>query len=177
MSVTETELVVVQYLSFNLEKEIFSVKVEQVREVLELQSITRIPRTPDFMRGVINVRGSIVPVVDLRLRFGMQNAEATVETCIIVVEVQREGEAVVLGILVDSVEEVIDLEQDQIEPPPKIGTKLSTEFIRGIGKRENKFVILLDIDRMFSAEEIEEVIQGAEGLSSAGTDDHTDDQA
>ncbi len=171
MSVTETELVVVQYLSFNLDKELFSVKVEQVREVLELQSITRIPKTPDFMRGVINVRGSVVPVVDLRLKFGMQAVETTVDTCIIVVEVQLDGEAVVLGILVDSVEEVIDLEQDQIEPPPKIGTKLSTEFIRGIGKREDNFVILLDIDRMFSAEEIE-VMQGAESLSSAITDDH-----
>ncbi len=177
MSVTETEeLVVVQYLSFNLAEEFFSVNVEQVREVLELQSITRIPKAPDFMRGVISVRGSVVPVVDLRLKFGMQNAESTVDTCIIVVEVQREGEAVVLGMLVDSVEEVIDLEQDQIEPPPKTGTRLSTELIRGIGKREDKFVILLDIDRMFSAEEIE-VIQGAESLSSDSTDDHTDDQA
>ncbi len=170
MSVTETELVVVQYLSFNLAEELFSMNVEQVREVLELQSITRIPKTPDFMRGVINVRGSVVPVVDLRLKFGMQTAEATVDTCIIVVEVQREGEAVVLGMLVDSVEEVIDLEQDKIEPPPRIGTKLSTEFIRGIGKREDEFVILLDLDRMFSAEEIE-VIQGAESLSPASTDD------
>ena len=170
MSVTEIELVVVQYLSFNLDKELFSVKVEQVREVLELQSITRIPKTFDFMRGVINVRGSVVPVVDLRLKFGLQVVEATVDTCIIVVEVQQESEAVVLGILVDSVEEVIDLEQDQIEPPPKIGTKLSTEFIRGIGKRDGKFVILLDIDRMFSTEEME-VIQEAESLSSAITDD------
>ena len=118
-----------QYLTFKLDKEVFALDVAKVREILDFTTVTRVPQTPDFMRGVINLRGSVVPVMDLRLKFGMSATEKTVNTCVIVVEMVMEGEIMVLGVLADSVQEVIDLEPEQIEPAPRIGTKLNTEFI------------------------------------------------
>jgi purine-binding chemotaxis protein CheW len=106
------------------------------------------------MRGVINLRGSVVPVVDLKLKFGMQKTEQTVNTCIIIAEVSVDGEVTVLGTLADSVQEVIELEPDQIEPAPRIGTNMRTDFIKGMGKQGNQFIIILDIDRVFSFDEL-----------------------
>jgi purine-binding chemotaxis protein CheW len=143
-----------QYLTFKLDEEIFAIDVAKVREVLDLTTITKIPRTPDFMSGVINLRGSVVPVVDLRLCFEMTKTNKTVNTCIVVDEVLLEGESTVIGALADSVEEVVDLEPDQIEPAPRIGTQVRTDFIRGMGKRDTQFVMILDIDKVFSAEEL-----------------------
>lgn len=143
-----------QYLTFKLGEEIFALNVGQVREVLDLAAITKVPGTPDFMRGVINVRGSVVPVMDLRLKFGLSRTENTLDTRIIVMELSLEGEVVVLGTLADSVNEVIDLEPNQIEPPPKIGMRWRTEFIKGIGKRNDLFIIILDIDQVFSTDEL-----------------------
>jgi len=119
--------------------------------------VTKVPRTPDFMRGVINLRGSVVPVVDMRLKFNMSRTEQTVNTCIIITEINLDGDKVVLGALADSVQEVIDLEPGQIEPAPRIGTRLNTEFIKGMGKRDDQFIIILEIDRIFSTEELIEV--------------------
>ena len=144
----------VQYLTFKLADEVFAFDVAKVREILELVSITKVPQTPNFMRGVINLRGSVVPVIDLRLNFGMQCTENTVNTCIIVVEVKLEGETIVLGVLADSVQEVVEMEPDNIEPPPQLGTKLNTKFIKGMGKVDNDFVMILDIDKVFSADEL-----------------------
>ena len=146
-----------QYLTFKLGNEIFATDVAKVREVLDLTTITQIPRTPEFMAGVINLRGSVVPVVDLRLCFEMSKTESTRNTCIVVVEVLLEGESTVIGALTDSVEEVIDLEPDQIQPAPKIGTQIRTDFIKGMGKRDTQFIMILDIDRVFSAEELSAV--------------------
>nr|WP_320116766.1 chemotaxis protein CheW [uncultured Desulfuromonas sp.] len=143
-----------QYLTFKLDEEVFALEIAKVREVLDFTDITKVPQTPVFMRGVINLRGSVVPVVDMRVKFSMGEAEATVNTCIIIVEVVMDGEPSVLGALVDSVQEVLELDPDQIEPPPRIGTKLDTEFIRGMGKHNEEFIIILDIDRVFSADEI-----------------------
>lgn len=144
-----------QYLTFKLGNEVFATDVAKVREVLDFTTITEIPRTPDFMSGVINLRGSVVPVVDLRLCFEMTKTQKTKNTCIVVVEVLLENESFIIGALADSVEEVIDLEPDQIQPPPKIGTQIQTEFIKGMGRRENsEFLMILDIDRVFSAEEL-----------------------
>ena len=144
----------VQYLTFKLEEEVFALDVAKVREILEITSITKIPQTPEFMRGVINLRGSVVPVIDMRLKFGMSATEQTVNTCIIVVEVTLEGETIVLGALADSVQEVVEMEPDQIEPAPHIGTRLNTNFIKGMGKHEGDFVMILDIDKVFSEEEM-----------------------
>ncbi len=148
--ITETT----QYLTFKLEDEVFALDISKVREVLDYTDITKVPKTPDFMKGVINLRGSVVPVVDMRLKFGMAGIEKTVNTCIIIVEVTLEGETAVLGALADSVQEVLDLEPGQIEPAPRIGTRLRTEFLRGMGERDNHFVMILDIDQVFSADEL-----------------------
>ena len=142
------------YLTFTLENEIFAVDVQKVREVLDYTSITKVPRTPDFMRGVINLRGSVVPVIDMRLKFGMEQTDDTVDTCVIVMEVELDGDKTVIGALADSVKEVFELDPAQIEPPPRIGTRLNTEFIRGMGKQDDQFIIILDIDRIFSADEL-----------------------
>src|SRR5580698_5777249 len=143
-----------QYLTFKLGNESFGIDVAKVREILDFTTITEIPRTPEFMSGVINLRGNVVPVVDLRLCFQMSKTVRTRNTCIVVVEVLLESEPTVIGALADSVEEVIDLEPDQIQPAPRIGTQIRTDFIKGIGKRDTQFIMILDIDRVFSAEEL-----------------------
>jgi purine-binding chemotaxis protein CheW len=165
MSVAEI-IETTQYLTFKLDEEIFALDIAKVREVLDYTTVTKVPRTPEFMRGVINLRGSVVPVVDMRLKFGMTKTDKTVNTCIIIVEITLAGETVVLGALADAVHEVIELEPGQIEPAPKIGTRLKTDFIRGMGKRGEHFIIILDIDRVFSADELSLVQEVEMGASS-----------
>ncbi len=143
-----------QYLTFKLSNEVFAVEVAKVREILEYINITKVPKSPEFMRGVINVRGSVVPVLDLRSKFRMSLTQSCVDTCIIVLEIDFEGETTVLGALADSVQEVIELDPEQIESPPKMGTLLKTEFLKGIGKRGSEFIMILDIDRVFSEEDL-----------------------
>jgi len=143
-----------QYLTFKLDEEVFALDVAKVREILDFTDITKVPQTPEFMRGVINLWGSVVPVVDMRLKFGMSKTNKTVNTCIVVVEVATEGETTVLGALADSVQEVIEIDPGQIEPAPRIGTKLRTDFIRGMGKHDGRFIMILDIDKVFSSDEI-----------------------
>lgn len=165
-SITETT----QYLTFRLGDETFALDISKVREVLDYTNITKVPHTPDFMRGVINLRGNVVPVVDMRLKFGMSRTEQTVNTCIIIVEISIEGETTVLGALTDAVQEVIELGPEQIEPAPRIGTRLRTEFIRGMGKRDDQFIIILDIDRVFSADELSLVLDaGSASTPPAGS--------
>ncbi len=165
-TITETT----QYLSFKLGEEIFAINVSQVREILDVIAITKVPQTPDFMQGVINLRGSVVPVMDMRLKFGMAATVRTVNTCIIVMEVTHGGESLVLGALADSVQEVLDLEPDQIEPAPRIGTRLRKEFIKGMGKHDERFIILLDIDQIFCSDELDLI-------GNAFADNHQDEAA
>lgn len=143
-----------QYLTFRLGEEMFALDVGQVREILDVTTITRVPRSPNFMRGVINVRGSVVPVVDLRLKFGMTGTEQTVDTRIVVMEIVLDGEQTVIGSLADAVHDVMELDSAAIEDAPKIGAKWNSSFIRGIGKHNDQFIIILDVDRVFSAEEL-----------------------
>lgn len=154
MAADDTTLNDNQYLTFVLENELFALNIGSVREVLELTSITKVPRTPEFIRGVINLRGRAVPVVDLRMKFGMGETRRTVNTCIIIVEVELDGESTVLGALADSVQEVYEMESSQIEPPPRMGTRIKTEFIIGMGKSGDRFIVILDINKVFSAEEL-----------------------
>jgi purine-binding chemotaxis protein CheW len=140
-----------QYLTFRLGDETFAIDVAKVREILDMTAITAIPRTPEFMRGAINLRGSVVPVVDLRLCLDMSKTESTLSTCIVVVEMQIDDQPVLIGALADSVEEVLDFEPEQIDPPPHMGSRVRTDYIRGMGKRDAQFVIILDIDRVFSS--------------------------
>jgi purine-binding chemotaxis protein CheW len=148
--ITETT----QYLTYKLEDEIFAVDVAKVREILDFTPATKVPGTPEFMRGVINVRGNVVPVVDMRLKFGLTKTEKTVDTCIVVMEIVVDEDTTVLGALVDSVQEVFEIEASHIEPPPRMGTRWRTEFIKGIGKRNDELIIILDIDRVFSSSEL-----------------------
>jgi purine-binding chemotaxis protein CheW len=159
--ITETS----QYLTFKLDQEIYALDITQVREVLDFSEITKVPRMPEFMRGVINLRGGVVPVVDLRLKFGMSKTEKTVDTCVIIIDLTIEGETTFLGVLADSVQEVMTMEPDQISPPPKIGTRLDTKFIKGMGKKNDEFVIIIDIDKVFSLEEVS-VLQANEDVQA-----------
>ena len=148
-----------QYLTFALGEEVFALETGCVREVIELVSVTRIPKTPPFMRGVINLRGHAVPVVDLRIKFDMPKVADTVNTCIIIVDVEVEGENCFMGAIVDSVREVFEMTSDQINPPPRMGTSIRADFIRGMGKQNEEFIMILDIGKVFSQEELALVLE------------------
>jgi len=143
-----------QYLSFLLDGKIFAFDVLKTREVLSYTNITPIPCTPVYVAGVLNLRGSIVTVMNFRKKFGMNSTEITDDTAIIIVEAKYDNEMVVVGALVDAVKGVLRFEPGQIEPPPKVGMKLNTELINGIGKRSDEFVVILNIDKAFSEEDL-----------------------
>lgn len=143
-----------QYVTFALGEELFGVEVTRTREILSLTPVTKVPQTPDYLLGVINLRGQVVPVVDMRLKLGLTAGEETEDTCIIVVDVQVDGETITVGALADAVREVLDIHSDQIEPPPRLGTRLNTEFINGMGKVDEEFLILLNVDKVFSSDEL-----------------------
>ncbi len=159
IAITETR----QYMTFKLGDELFAIDVAQVREVLEVGQITKVPAAPDYMRGVVNVRGQAIPVVELRLRFGLPEGVDTVHTRIIVMELELDGEQVVLGGMADSVHEVIELEPGNINPPPRIAMRWRTDFIQGMGRRGDDFIIILDVNAVFSSDELALVgaIEGA----------------
>lgn len=137
------------YLTFRLEKELLALEVARVREVLDMCPITRVPRTPDYMRGVINLRGSVIPVINLNLKFGLGSSESTIDSRIVVFELNQGGEEVVVGVLTDSVHDVIEIESDNVESAPQMGARWRTEFVTGIGKYKDQFILLLDMDRIF----------------------------
>jgi purine-binding chemotaxis protein CheW len=143
-----------QYMTFKLGNELFAINVAQVREVLEASAITRVPTAPDYMRGVVNVRGKSNPVVDLRLRFGLPAVADSVTTRIIVMELRLDGETTVLGGMADSVHEVIEIDPSNINPPPSIAMRWRTDFIQGLGRRGEEFVIILDINAVFASDEL-----------------------
>ena len=148
-----------QFLTFRLGEEVYALEITRVREVLDYTAITRVPRTPEFMKGVINLRGGVVPVIDLRLKFGMSQTVKTVNTCIIIVEITIDEEKTLLGALADSVQEVITLDDAQIEPPPRLGSRINTEFLRGMGKQNEDFIMIINIDRVFSVEELSDLLE------------------
>ncbi|MDM8543584.1 chemotaxis protein CheW [Desulfococcaceae bacterium HSG9] len=150
----EDSTVTAQYLTFKLENEMFAIHVNQAREILDLLPITKMPQLPAFMRGVINVRGSAVPVIDLRLKFGLPEAEDSPDTRIVIIEIEADDETTVLGAVVDAVHEVLEFKPEQIEDAPHIGKRWRTEFIMGIGKHNDEFVIIIDIEKIFSTDEL-----------------------
>ena len=152
MSTTITESA--QYITFKLRDEMFAINVAQVREVLELPQITKMPTAPAYMRGVVNVRGKAIPVVDLRLKFGLPQGNDSLNTRVVVMELDINGESTILGGIADSVHEVIELEADQIEPPPRLAMHWRSEVIRGMGKVGEQFIIILDINAVFSSEDL-----------------------
>lgn len=145
---------VTTFLSFQLGKEFFAVNVAKVLTILEMKPITKVPNSPNFMRGVINLRGNVLPVIDMRIKFGMSPTEFTTNTCIIVLNVGIDDETVQLGILVDAVDEVLEIKDSEIEESPAIGTKYKVEFIQGMYKLESGFIMLLNIDLIFNTQEL-----------------------
>lgn len=148
--ITETA----RYLTFRLGDEVFALNVFKAREVLDVTLITRVPTAPGYLRGVVNVRGNAIPVVDLRTKFGLPATPDSLSTRIIVMELQLDGQAVVVGGLADAVHEVVELEPNEINEPPALGMRWRTDLILGLGRRGEKFVIILDIERVFSVEEL-----------------------
>ncbi len=145
-----------QYLTFGIDGETYAVPVSKVREVLEHIKPTKLPRTADFLKGIINVRGTGIPVIDLRIKFGLPEIPVTRDTAILVMEIiNDDGSSTTVGALTDQVNEVIELDAAHLEPAPRFGTKIDTSFIRSVGKRDDKFIIILDIDRAFTDEEAE----------------------
>ncbi len=150
-----------KYLTFKLGAEEYGLEILKVQEIIKMMDITRVPRTPAFVRGVINLRGKVIPVVDLRLKFCMESRENTDKTCVIVVQVAQENGSVTMGTLVDEVSEVLDINGEQIEPSPEFGTAVDTAFILGMGKVAKKVIMLLDIDEVLSSGELAAVAKVA----------------
>lgn len=143
-----------QYLTFLLNGEMFAIGILNIKEIIEYGQITEVPMMPGFIRGVINLRGRVVPVVDLLSRFGRQSGEITKRTCIVIIEVETEGERQDIGVVVDSVSEVLEIPATEIEPAPAFGAKIRTDFISGMGKINGKFVILLNVNKVLSVDEL-----------------------
>ena len=160
----------VQYLSFILDQRVFAFDVLKTREVLTYDKVTPIPCSAAYVAGVINLRGSVVTVMDLRVKFGMNAVEHNENTAIIIVEAMYGEDKVVVGALVDAVKGVLHFEQNQIEPPPRVGMKLNAELITGIGKTNNDFVVILNVDRVLSEEDLSLALQNSESSGKAAAD-------
>jgi len=143
-----------QYLTFWLGEEMFALDIRSVREIIQYAPMTRVPLMPSFVRGVINLRGAVVPVIDLHARFGRRAAAVGKKTCVVIFDSLRDGERTELGLMVDAVSEVVDLADDAIEPPPNFGTSVRRDFIRGLGKLGARFVILLEPEKAFDMDEM-----------------------
>lgn len=143
-----------QYLTFNSSNEIYGVSIQVIKEILEYNEPTTVPMMPDFIRGVINLRGSVVPVIDLSLRLGKEAGKVTKRTCVVIIEIKHEDERMEIGVIVDAVNEVLDIMPENIESAPNFGAKIRTDFISGMGKIDEKFVVLLSIDNVLSVEEL-----------------------
>jgi purine-binding chemotaxis protein CheW len=143
-----------QYLAFFLAGDECAIGILRVKEIIEFDSVTRVPATPPWVRGVMNLRGSVVPVIDLAVKFGLPPSTVTRRTCIVVVETDLEGERVVMGVMADSVSQVLDVAPEDIEPAPAFGTSVRVDYLLGLGRLKDRFVLLLDIDRVLSAAEL-----------------------
>ncbi|GGP27175.1 chemotaxis protein CheW [Silvimonas amylolytica] len=148
----------VQYLTFALDGELFAVPIEHIREIIEFGGLTAVPLTPTFLRGVINLRGAVVPVVDLAARFGRSGTTIGKRTCIVILEVETTGRTLPVGVLVDTVNEVLSTDRSQIEPRPPFGARLRADFICGMFSQGERFVIVLDIQQVLSVEEMADLI-------------------
>jgi purine-binding chemotaxis protein CheW len=155
-----------QYLTFLLGKEVFAMDIRTVREIIQVGPMTTVPLMPDFVRGVINLRGAVVPVIDLHARFGRAAAQIGKKTCIVIFDAVREGERIELGLLVDAVSEVIEIPAGQIEPPPSFGSAVRRDFIQGMGKVAERFVIILEPDRAFDINDMAQLCEAAQATEA-----------
>jgi len=165
-----------QYLTFFIADEEYAVSIIRAKEIIQYDTLTKVPKTPHWIRGVINLRGGVVPVVDLAVKFGLPDTVITSSACIVITEVEIEGETTVMGVLADSVSQVIELRGDDIKPPPAFGTRINVDYLQGMGRSGKKFVLMLDVDKLLSSEELldtaaltSERIE-AEGPSVEGTE-------
>jgi purine-binding chemotaxis protein CheW len=154
MNAMENELEQTQYLTFQLAGEEYAIGILQVKEIIAYGTLTKVPQTPRSIRGVINLRGNVVAVADLAVKFGLPPSRVTDRSCVIIVETNPEGEKIVVGIVADSVNQVIDLPTQEILPAPAFGTRIRLDFLRGMGKAGQKFVLVLDIDKVLAAEDV-----------------------
>ena len=157
-----------QYLTFVLGCEVFAIGILAIKEIIEYAQLTAVPMTPPYVRGVINLRGAVVPVLDLSVRFGRPASTVTKRTCIVIVEVEAAGERHDIGVVVDAVNAVLDIPSTHIEPPPAFGARIRTDFIQAMGKVDGKFVILLDVSRILAAEELMEIKEARNAADDAG---------
>jgi purine-binding chemotaxis protein CheW len=157
-----------QYLTFSLAGGEYAIAVLRVREIIEHETVTRVPSTPAFVRGVINLRGSVVAVVDLARKFGLPESPVTKRTCIIIVEVESESGRLVMGVLADAVDQVVEFRPGEIEAPPSFGTPVRVDYLQGLGKLGGEFVLILDTDRVLSASELSEIASEPEQAPAAG---------
>lgn len=146
--------VIDSFLTFKLDDEFFGVDVKKVIEILEVPDITSIPLSPDYMAGIINLRGKVLPLIDTKIKFGLEPVEFNVETCIVVIEIEVEGETLQIGTLVDSVQEVLEIPQAEVQPSPSIEAKYKLEFIRGMIRKDDDFIMLLNLDEVFSIQDV-----------------------
>ncbi|GAB4254061.1 MAG: chemotaxis protein CheW [Methylomicrobium sp.] len=163
-----------QYLTFMVGSENFAIGILDVKEIIEISSITRVPMTPDYIRGVINLRGNVVPVIDLSARLDRHVSDITKRSCIVLVEVEAHGEAQVIGMLVDQVNEILDIPQTNIQPPPDFGADIRTDFIEAMGRVDDNFIILLAINRILSVEELSQLRQVAKSQNSGVMNETTE---
>jgi purine-binding chemotaxis protein CheW len=143
-----------QFLAFELGGDCYALAIQRVREIVEYTPPTRVPGTPPFVRGVMNLRGSVVPVIDLARKLGLDSPPVTRRTCSVILEIDNEGERLVMGLVVDSVSDVLELTAAEIAPPPPFGTRVKLDYLRGLTKRGGGFTLVIDIDRVLSAEEL-----------------------
>jgi len=153
-----------QYLTFSLGDEVFAIDIRTVREIIQYASMTTVPLMPDFVRGVINLRGAVVPVIDLQSRFGRKAAQVGKKTCVVIFDAVREGEKIELGLMVDSVSEVVEIAATSIEPPPQFGTTIQREFIKGMGKVDGDFVVILEPDRALDIDDMAQKVELAQAM-------------
>lgn len=151
---TDKKNTINSYLTFKLGDEFFAANVNKVLNILEMTKVTKVPKAPAYMKGVINLRGSVLPLVDTRIKFDMTETEFTTNTCILVLDITLNNESVHVGALVDSVQEVLEIDDANIQPPPSIGTRYRSEFIEGVAKIEEEFVMILNMDLIFSTDEL-----------------------
>lgn len=151
---TQVDTQVSSYLSFQVGSEIFAASVSHVINILEMSKITRVPKSPSYMKGVINLRGSVLPVIDTRLKFGLPETEYTTNTCILVLELESRNETIRIGAIVDSVHEVLELAGSEIQDPPAIGTKYKTDILEGMARKDDNFIMIMNVNKVFADDEI-----------------------
>lgn len=156
-----------QYLTFKLGREMFAIGIRNIREIIEHGNLTTVPMMPEFVRGVLNLRGSVVPVIDLAARFGRGAGGSNRRSCIVIVEVEGQSGLQEIGVIVDEVSEVLEIPPSEVEPPPSFGTRIRTDFISGMGKVHGGFVIMLNVQRVLDVDEIAALPGTAAGLDAA----------